>query len=346
MRFRISLVLLPVILVSILAFTACSSDDTSDPTDESNGQAASAPNPTTMPVPTATAILASTATAVPLPTYPLTVTDMMGRTVSIETRPQSIVSLSPTATELLYAIGGTAVGRDSSSKYPPEVLGLPEVGGAYSPSVEAIVALQPDLILIEVVTQSWMVDMLQAVNFPIVTVRAASLEDVTESLELLGQVIDEDQGADAAIESILSRIKAAKVDLAEVPKVLILISDADRNIYAAKPESFPGAVAAQHGLINLAEGLPDSGPWAGFTLLSPEQALVDEPDIIFTISPAPPPVPPLSTMLPLVPGFGSLPAVQEGRVREVDPTIFLSAQGPRIADAVEEMSQILKEVFP
>lgn len=321
MRALTSLVLLPVILVSFLAFGACSSSGTVDQTEETAGQA-------------------------PAASYPLTVTDMMGRSVAIGAKPVSIVSLSPTATEMLYAIGGTAVGRDSSSKYPPEVLDLPEVGGAYNPSVEAIAALQPDLILIEVLTQSRMVEALQAVDFPIVAVRAASLEDITASLKLLGTVIDRDSGADTAIEGIRSRIQAAKVDLDRPLSVLILISDADRNVYAAKPDSFPGAVAAQHDLNNLAAGLPDSGPFPGFTLLSSEQALVDEPDIIFTISPAPPPAPPLSTMLPRVPGFSALPAVQQGRVREVDPTIFLSAQGPRIADAVEEMSRLLKEVFP
>jgi iron complex transport system substrate-binding protein len=271
---------------------------------------------------------------------------MMGRSVTLDAKPTNIVSLSPTAIEMLYAIGGTAVGRDSASKYPPEVLDLPEVGGAYSPSAEAIAALSPDLILIEVLTQSRMIQALEAVNFPIIAVQATSLEDVIQSMELLGSALDLTDGATTAIGGIQTRISGSKVERDETINVLILISDADRNVYAAKPESFPGAVAAIHGLTNLAAGLPDSGPFPGFTLLSPEQALTGEPDIVFTISPAPPPVPSLSSMLPRVPGFGSLAAIQEGRVREIDPVVFLQSPGPRIVDAVEEMSRHIKEVLP
>ena len=76
--------------------------------------------------------------------YPLAVTDMLGRPVEIPVAPQRIVTISPAGTEMLYAVGGTAVARDSSSRYPAAVTELPAVGGAYAPSMEAIAAQQPD----------------------------------------------------------------------------------------------------------------------------------------------------------------------------------------------------------
>ena len=111
--------------------------------------ATSTPGPT--PVPTAEP------TAAPEPasdTYPLEIVDMLGTTVTIPAQPARIVTISPTATEILYIAGGKAIARDSSSTFPEETLELPDLGGAYSPSFEAIAAQGADLILIEALTQA------------------------------------------------------------------------------------------------------------------------------------------------------------------------------------------------
>ncbi|MDP3062001.1 MAG: ABC transporter substrate-binding protein [Chloroflexota bacterium] len=318
---------------------------------------AATPTPTPTPTPTSTPTPAPTPTptATPLPTptptpahtvYPLTVTDLQGRSVKISARPSRIVTLHPTATETLYRAGGVAAGRDSSSRYPPEAQSLPTVGSAYTPSIEGIAALQPDLVIIEGLTQARLIDALQKLNAPVVVVRAASLADISRSLALVGKIVDRDEAAAQAIAAINARVGAAKGLVTSAKKVLILISDADRNIYAAKPESYPGAVAGMLGLTNLAAGLPDSGPIPGFTTFTGEQAVTASPDLIFTISPAPAPAPKLSDMLPRVPGYSQLDAVKAGRVKEISPELFLQAQGPRIAEAVEEMAKLVKEIAP
>ena len=79
--------------------------------------------------------------------YPLTITDILDRTVTLNQQPSRIVTLHPTATETLYRVGGTAIGRDTGSKYPPEAQSLPTIGGSYNPSAEAVAALNPDLIM-------------------------------------------------------------------------------------------------------------------------------------------------------------------------------------------------------
>jgi iron complex transport system substrate-binding protein len=332
MTLRAHLFVAGLLLSTLFALAACTSDAS----------------------PTVTQTVAPTVTATSLPTpseepmgiqYPVTVTDMLGRSVEIAQSPLRIVSISPTATEMLYRIGGAAVGRDTSSGYPPEAQDVATVGGAYSPSVEVIVALEPDLILIEALSQGHLVASLGNAGAPVLAVRAASLEDVEQGLALLGTVVDLEEAATQASTEIRDRVQTVADSLTTSQSVLILISDADRNVYAAKPESYPGAIVALLGLTNVAEGMQDSGPFPGFALFSAELALSSEPDFIFAISPAPEPAPRLSTVLPMVPGYGDLTAVQGGRLKELSPDLFLMAPGPRIADAIEEISRLLDESY-
>ena len=278
--------------------------------------------------------------------YPVTATDLLGRPVQISKKPVSIVTLLPTATETLYTVGGVAVGRDSSSKYPPEVANLPAVGSAYNPSVESVAALKPDLIIIEALSQERLIAPLEKLGAPVIAVRAATVDDVYSSLVLVGKVIDRNKTAADAVAQIKSRFETIKKSTRTGRSVLILISDANRNIYAAKNASYPGTLAGVLGQVNPAAGIPDSGPYPGFGLLSGEQAISMQPDVILTISPAPAPAPKLSDTLVGVPGYGQLAAVKNGKVKELDPVLFLQAQGPRIADAAEQMAKILNEVAP
>jgi iron complex transport system substrate-binding protein len=266
--------------------------------------------------------------------------------VQISQLPTHIVTTHPTATETLYKVGGMAVGRDSSSKYPAEVLDLPTVGSAYNISTEAVAGLKPDLIIVEALTQQNIIDSLQTLGVPIIAVRAASLDDIDQSLALVGNIVDRDEEATQAVADIHSKIEAVQGNATGGKSVLILIADENRNINAAKPETYPGTIAALLNLSNLATGLPDNGYYNGFTLFTAEQALTSNPDVVFAITPAPAPAPRLSTLLAQLPGFKEMDAVKDGRVVELDPMLFLQAQGPRIADAVEEMLRLMNEVAP
>lgn len=350
------LTFISLLLAVILASIACSGtgetvEDTVRPTPTSLPTPTSAPAPDATPVPTT----APTPIPTPAPTpqsepdsspeavsgpYPLQITDMLGRPIEIAAKPARIASISPTATEMLYAAGGTAIARDTSSTFPDEVLGLPELGGAYSPSFEAIAAQRPDLILIEALSQARFLGPLSQLGAPVVAVRAASLEDITTGIKLLGQIVGNEEEAAKAAEEIAARVASAVEGSAPGRSALVLISDADRNLYVAKPQSYPGAIAAIVQLSNPAAGLPDSGTFPGFAQVSVEQLLTMDPDFLFTITPAPEPAPRLSAMLPRFPGFSGLRAVTGGRLHEIDHVIFLRNQGPRIAEAVEEMAEI------
>lgn len=266
---------------------------------------------------------------------------MLGRTVEIKTRPARIVSISPTSTEMLYVAGGTAVARDSSSTFPAEVVDLPELGGAYSPSFEAIAAQRADLILIEALTQGRFLEPLSQLGAPVVAVRATSLDDVTMGIRLIGQIIESTETAEQAAQKVSWRVTSSVEGLSDGKSVLILISDADRNLYAAKPQSYPGAIASMLKLSNPAAELPDSGTFPGFARITAEQVLTMDLDYVFTITPAPEPAPRLSAVLPRIPGFSNLRAVTSGQMHEIDHVIFLRNPGPRISVAVEAMAELV-----
>ncbi len=335
-----------LILALALVMAACSDSDSGEdgtvrPTAAVTSTQSSLP-PTSTPAPTPIATLEPTSAPEPtLETYPLEIVDLLGRTVEIPSKPMRIVSISPTATEILYMAGGTAVARDTSSTFPAEIVDLPELGGAYSPSFEAIAAQRADLILIEALSQARFLEPLSQLGPPVVAVRAASLDDITTGIKLIGQIIESDEIAERAAEDLSARVSSAIEGLSDGQSAVILISDADRNLYVAKPQSYPGAIASLLKLSNPAADLPDSGTFPGFAQISAEQLLTMDPDYVFTITPAPEPAPRLSATLPRIPGFSNLRAITSGRMHEIDHIIFLRNQGPRIAEAVEAMAEIV-----
>ncbi len=329
------LLLLLVGAALILVTAACEEDE-----EEVGGTATARPTST----PAATAAPTDTAAA----GYPLTLTDMMGRNVTIAAQPQRVVATSPTAVETVYAVGGTLVARDASSEYPPEVADLPAVGRAYAPDFEGIVAQDPDLVIADSINQARFVQQFEALGVPVLMVGAASFKQAETAMLLVGQAL----GLSSEAELAISKLDQDRVDLiAQVPqqqvKVLILIMDADRRIYAAKPDTYVGSLAELLKAENPAEGLSGAaGPYPGYVLLSAEQAVTENPDVILTISPAPEPAPRLSDVLKDVPGYSDLDAVKAGNVHDLDVDLFLQAPGPRVVEAMRAMFSLLYGTTP
>ncbi len=345
--------LLPLILVlGLTVLAACGGDDappeptaavteaateaaTEAPTEAATEAPTEAATPIATPTPTATATEAPTA-APPAPGYPREVVDLVGRTVTIPDKPSAIVAISPTATELVYAVGGTIIGRTQSVNYPPEAAEAPSVGTAYQPNFESILALEPDLVVADstIHIQPAVRDALEALGVPVVFAGAASVDEVLTGLTLLGEVLDNPAAAAEAVAVIEAARASARETLAaaEVSAVLI-IGDRDRSLYGAKGTSYAGSILDALGIVNPASEQPDSGPFPGFTLITPEAMLLFDPVYIFTVTPAPAPAPRLSSMLGLFPGFSGLQAFTNGRVVELDVQLFVQAPGPRVVEA-------------
>ena len=285
-------------------------------------------------------IAAPEPTAAPEPVYDVTVIDALGREISFDSIPQKIASISPTATEMLYAAGGSAILRDRASNYPEEANALPDVGSAYDPSIETLVGARPDLVLIEALTQARFAPMLESMGLKVMAVKAETVSDVTTYISDLGSILESSDTASEKIEDIQTRLMA--LESSDSRSVLILISDQDRNLYAARPESYTGLIATTLGMSNKAEGLPDSGPYPGYALMSTEAILMANPDVIVTLTPAPEPAPRLSQTITQIPPFAALKAIQMNQVVEGDVVLFLRAPGPRIVDAVEFLQESLQ----
>ena len=140
--------------------------------------------------PTALALLALLSSAAAT-TYPLTVTDDLGRSVTLNKKPLRIVAMLPSHTETLFAIGAQAqlVGADIYSTYPAAAAKLPRVGSGYQPNIEAIVALKPDLVLADESSGSRLTEKLAAAGLTVYGGTAQTYNEVFEKIAVLGKQI-------------------------------------------------------------------------------------------------------------------------------------------------------------
>jgi len=268
--------------------------------------------------------------------YPVTVTDLLGRKVEIKQKPTTVVALSPTAVEFVYAAGGKVVGRTDTATYPDAAKQAEDIGSAYQPAMDKVLALKPDLVVADSVidAQPQLKDAITNLGVPVIFAGVDSYQKVIDGLNLMGQVFDSKATTDALITQVTKARDDAKAAVASKSlSAVALIMDQDQTIYAAKDDSYAGDILKQVGISNPASALPDSGPFPGYTTLAPEKLVEYNPDYIFTISPGAPQAPLLSTIIPTIPAFKNLKAVTTtGHIVEA-PIELLEAPGPRIIDA-------------
>jgi len=311
-----------------LLFAACSDDGDATATATTEVTATSE----------ATATIEATAAA---PTYPMTVRDLMGREVTLAAAPQTIVTTSPSAIEILYAAGGTAIARSETAVHPAGVDLLPSIGPSYQPAFEAIIALAPDLVIADASAQGHLAEAfggaLQGV--PVLFVGAVTYQDVTASIRLVGTVIGHDAEAEAAataMEDVLDEVQAATSGMT-APRVLI-VNGAINDLFVALPNSFVGDLVAKVGGANVADGQPETGRYPGYTQLSLEAIVETDPEVILTITAG---GPSLADSVLADETFAATTAVTGGRVHDIDLEIFLQAPGPRAVDGLHELARLL-----
>lgn len=269
-------------------------------------------------------------------TEPRTVTDAMGRDVTIDAPPERVVGLSASITEMLYAVGVTPVGATQDIDYPPAAASLPTFGTGYQLDLEALAALEPDLILANVQLQAQVAEQLEAIA-PTVFVLILTPADIPATLRLIGQVTWHETTAEyaaAPYDTLMQVLQTAAPE--EGPSTLIIVGTLGQPNFG-KPETYLGSMVDLLGGTNVAAGLPDAGPFPGFAQLSIEEVLDADPDIILTITRGAPGATPIPDEMQADEVWSQLSAVQNGRVYELDNRLFLESPGPRFTQAILEL---------
>ena len=264
--------------------------------------------------------------------YPLSVTDDLGRTVTLQHAPKRIVAMLPSHTETLFAIGagGLLVGVDAYSTFPLAETGkLPKVGSAYQPSIEAIVALKPDLMLADESGSSRLTERLAAAGLTVYGGTAQTYTEVFQKISTLGLPTNHEAGATRLITGMRTDLNTRGASVQGLPKVSVY-HEIDPAPYTVGPNGFIGVLLSRAGGQNvIPAGLGD------FPKISPELIVQQGPQVMVGLS-----LDDARTR----PGWVGLSAVKAGRVFR--PTAeeqgTLSRPGPRLPVALRALISFLR----
>lgn len=264
--------------------------------------------------------------------------DETGRRVNVPAHPERLISLAPSITETLYALGlgDRLVGDTDYCDYPPEAKLKPHVGAVLNPSLEKIVALKPDLVLgIVEANRRETVDQLDRLGIPLYGLTAHSLDDTLRLISDLGRVLDDTAPAQALVASLQRRMDAAEQRVAGQPRPKVLFVTWYRPLITAGPHTFVSDVIQRAGGVSISNDL--HGEWPRLSL---EEVLKRDPDVILFPSDAA--LSPGLKEIAALPGWKDLRAVKDHRTYFVTEAIIHPS--PRLVDALEEVARILHPV--
>jgi iron complex transport system substrate-binding protein len=242
--------------------------------------------------------------------------------------PQAIISLSPTATEMLYAIGAgdQVLAVDDFSNFPPEAAEKMQGLSGFTPNVEAIVGLEPDLVVTDG-TNPDLLDQLDALGVPRWEGPAVtSFDEVYAQIEQLGAATGHVGGAAEVVARMQAEVEQITTGLPELAEPLTYYHELDNTFFSVTSDTFIGAVYAEIGLVNVADAVGDGNQ---YPQLSAEFILDQDPDLIFLACTKY--CGETAETVAARDGWESLTAVQAGGVIEMDDDIA-SRWGPRIVE--------------
>jgi iron complex transport system substrate-binding protein len=266
----------------------------------------------------------------PAAEFPVTVGDL-----TLEARPERIVSLSPTATEMLWAVGAGAqvVAVDEYSTYPQEAVDLGTALSGFEPNIEAISGFDPDLVIVSYDPGS-LVEQLGSLGIPVFMAPAvADLDGVYEQIGQIGALTGNAIGAASVVEDMQARIDAAfgSTDVAGQTYFYEL----DDTLYSLTSRTFVGTVMGRFGLVNIADGVEDGND---YPQLSAEVVVDADPDWIFLADTKC--CGQTAETVAARDGWSGLSAVADGRIVELDDDVA-SRWGPRIVELIETVAAAL-----
>jgi iron complex transport system substrate-binding protein len=298
--------------------------------------ACSAPGATTSPSSSsgpATASAAPSVSTAPSPTpaaFPVTVTDDEGTAVEIAAEPDTIVSLTPANTEILFAVGAgdRVVATDDGSDYPTEVAGLPDVATFDGVDVEKVVALEPDLVVAGGLgfTPADAITRLRDLDIPVVVTYAPSVDGVYKDIELIGRATGTSDAATELAGDMREQIDAISDAVAgQSPKPRVFYDvgydAATGSIYAPADQSFLAGMVTLAGAETITTGDPNTYAIPLETLITKDPEI-----IVLGVNPFYSPTP---ESVATRTGWSAMTAVKNGDIRPVQD-IEITRPGPRL----------------
>lgn len=317
------------LLAALLILAACGTADTIDTTTTTRP-----PGATTIETVTTTTGLTTTAMETG---FPVTIEDDHGP-VTIEVRPDAIVSLSTVATEILFAIGAgdQVVAVDDQSNYPGDAP-VTDLSG-FTPNIEAILAYEPDLVFISY-DPGDLIASLDAAGIPVISFTAAvTLDGTYHQIEATGVATGNERAAAALSQQIASDLDRIAAEATGIPVGTTYFHEIDSNLYTVTSSTYFGQIYSMFGLENIADPADEDGSAFGYPQLSSEFVVSADPDLIFLADAR------YGESLDTVatrPGWSALTAVQEGNVFELDADIA-SRWGPRIVQFAQSVADALE----
>jgi len=274
-------------------------------------------------------------TEVPAMTY----TDSLGREITLEATPQRIISLAPSNTEILFAVGAGAqvVGRDEFSDYPAEAASIETIGGSFGEyNVEAIVALEPDLILAAEINPPELVQQLEDLGLTVYYLgNPTTLEEMYTNLETVGSLTGHD--VTELVDSLKDRVAAVDEKIMPLSSRIAVFYEIDATDttkpWTYGPGTFGDLLIARAGGYNVGGIASDPYPQ-----LSLEQVVAANPTVIILgdsmwgVT---------AEAVQARPGWETIPAVQDGQIFPFDDNL-VSRPGPRLVDGLEQLAKLLR----
>lgn len=271
---------------------------------------------------------------------PLTFTDGLGREIALDGPAQRIVSLAPSNTEILFAVGAgdRVVGRDEFADFPEEARSIESVGGSFGEySTEAILTLEPDLVLAAEINPPELVKQLEDLGLTVYYLKnPLTIEEMYINLEIVGRLTGQDVAG--LVDSLKTRVAAVDEKIGTVTEKPVVFyeidaTDASRP-YTYGPGTFGDLLIGRAGGVNLASAAGITDPYPQVSL---EQIVAADPDVI-VLGDSMWGVTPESVQAR--PGWETLEAVRSDRIFPFDDNL-VSRPGPRLVDGLEQLAKLL-----
>ena len=270
------------------------------------------------------------------PAFPVTVEADNG-SLTLEERPEAVISLSPTATESLFAIGAgeQVIAVDDQSNYPAEAP-VSELSG-FQPNVEAIAGYEPDLVVASY-DPGGLVKGLEKLDIPVLLQDAApDFEAAYDQIETLGAATGNAEGARTVVESMQAEIEELAGSVPGAAGATVY-HELGPDFFTATSETFIGSVYELFGLVNIADAAADADS-GGYPQLSAEYIVSENPDLIVLADTKC--CEQTAATVAKRPGWDQVDAVLNGDIVEADDDIT-SRWGPRTVDFVAAVAAALE----